>query len=67
MYSDDSFSQADDLSDILLITQAIQYQQSLQQQQGESSCTRNPIHRERDTAQARLLDFMRCSIRALPI
>lgn len=56
MSSDDSFSEADDLSDILLITQAIQ--QSLQQQEAESLRTRNPIHRERDTAEARLLDFM---------
>ena len=57
MSSDDSFSEADDLSDILLITQAIQYQQSLQQQEAESSRTRNPIHRESDTAEARLLDL----------
>ncbi|GJX16515.1 hypothetical protein Tco_0217347 [Tanacetum coccineum] len=53
--SDSSFSDTpdlDDQSDIELITKAIQYEQSLQQQQAESSRIRNPIFRERDVAKA---------------
>ncbi|GKA24343.1 ALP1-like protein [Tanacetum coccineum] len=56
--NDSSFSDMpdlDDQNDIELIWKALQYDQSLQQQQAESSHTCTPIYRERDIAEARLI------------
>ncbi|GJX46229.1 hypothetical protein Tco_0271419 [Tanacetum coccineum] len=49
-------SDLDDMDDIELIIQAIKQDESLQQNEAESSRRpRNPISRERDLAEARLM------------
>ncbi|GJS21770.1 ALP1-like protein [Tanacetum coccineum] len=54
---DGNFSDISDESDIFFLTHAYEYHQASQQQEAQSSRTRNPIYRDRDAAEARLLAY----------
>ncbi|GKE62750.1 hypothetical protein Tco_1513117 [Tanacetum coccineum] len=45
----------DDMDDMEMIMQQLRYEQSLQEQEDESSNRRNYIYRERDVAEERLM------------